>query len=65
MKHAFDEEMEVWRKTDASGGYGPATSRFGPGDEDRWVGWLRVVEQELADIDRLHGFASSEAARVH
>ena len=22
-------------------------------DEDKWSGWLHIVEQELADIDRL------------
>ena len=26
-------------------------------DEDKWVGWLHIVEEELADVDRLQGFA--------
>jgi transaldolase/glucose-6-phosphate isomerase len=26
-------------------------------DEDKWIGWLHVVEQELAEIERLQAFA--------
>jgi transaldolase/glucose-6-phosphate isomerase len=58
MKTAFDDEMEAWRK----GGlirrlWAGDGSLWSGTDESRWVGWLRVVEQELADIDRLRAFA--------
>jgi transaldolase/glucose-6-phosphate isomerase len=64
MKTAFDAEMEVWR----AGGRirrlwaGDKTLWAGT-DEDKWVGWLNVVEQELADADRLHSFAEEVKQR--
>ena len=58
MKAAFDAEMEVWR----AGGrirrlWAGDTSLWSGTDEDEWLGWLNIVEQELADIDRLTAFA--------
>jgi transaldolase/glucose-6-phosphate isomerase len=58
MKAAFDAEMEVWR----AGGrirrlWAGDTSLWTGADEDKWLGWLSIVEQELADIDRLTAFA--------
>lgn len=58
VKKAFDEEMDVWRK----GGrirrlWAGDKSLWTGNDEDKWLGWLRIVEQELADADRLNGFA--------
>jgi transaldolase/glucose-6-phosphate isomerase len=58
MKAAFDAEMEVWR----AGGrirrlWAGDTSLWTGSDEDKWLGWLNIVEQELADIDRLTAFA--------
>jgi len=58
MKTAFDAEMEVWR----AGGrirrlWAGDKSLWAGTDEDKWLGWLHIVEQELADVDRLHGFA--------
>ena len=58
MKAAFDAEMEVWR----AGGrirrlWAGDTSLWAGTDEDKWLGWLNIVEQELADIDRLTAFA--------
>jgi transaldolase/glucose-6-phosphate isomerase len=59
MKKALDEEMEVWRK----GGrirrlWAGDKSLWAGTDENKWVGWLHIVEQELADIDSLDGFAT-------
>jgi transaldolase/glucose-6-phosphate isomerase len=59
MKAAFDAEMEVWR----AGGrirqlWAGDKSLWAGTDEDQWVGWLGVVEHELADSDRLLGFAA-------
>jgi len=64
MKTAFEEEMEVWRK----GGrmrrlWAGDNSLWAGTDEDQWVGWLHVVEQELADLDPLHGFAQEVKQR--
>jgi transaldolase/glucose-6-phosphate isomerase len=58
MKVALDEEMEVWRKEGR-------VRRLWAGDrslthravEDMCIRWLHVSERELADIERLHGFA--------
>ena len=57
-KTAFEEEMEVWRTDGRIRRLWAGDKSLWAGtDEDKWVGWLRVVEQELADVDRLHGFA--------
>ena len=67
MKAAFDAEMEVWR----AGGrirrlWAGDTSLWTGTDEDKWLGWLNIVEQELTDIDRLTRLCKgSEAARVY
>ena len=58
MKAACDAEMEVWR----AGGrirrlWAGDASLWSGADEDKWLGWLDIVEQELADIDRLTAFA--------
>ncbi|HLG89499.1 MAG TPA: bifunctional transaldolase/phosoglucose isomerase [Alphaproteobacteria bacterium] len=57
MTTAIDAEMEVWRK----GGrirrlWAGDKSLWTGTDEAKWVGWLHVVEQELADLDRLRSF---------
>ncbi len=58
MKTAFDGEMEIWR----AGGrvrrmWSGDKSLWTGADEDKWLGWLHVTEQERASIDRLRGFA--------
>jgi transaldolase/glucose-6-phosphate isomerase len=63
-KIAFAAEMEVWR----AGGrirrlWAGDKSLWAGTDEDKWVGWLHVVEQELADLDRLDGFAQEVKQR--
>jgi transaldolase/glucose-6-phosphate isomerase len=58
MKTAFEEEMEVWRKEGRIRRLWAGDKSLWAGtDEDKWIGWLHIVEQELADVDRLHGFA--------
>ena len=64
MKTAFDQEMEVWRKEGSirrlwAGDKTPWTGM----DEDKWLGWLNIVEEELADVDRLQGFAEEVKTR--
>jgi transaldolase/glucose-6-phosphate isomerase len=58
MKKAFDDEMEAWRENGGIRRLWAGDGSLWTGtDESRWVGWLRVVEQELADIGRLRAFA--------
>ena len=58
MKAAVDAEMEVWRKDGRIRRLWAGDKSLWAGiDEDKWVGWLHIVEQELADLDRLHGLA--------
>ena len=50
--------MEIWR----AGGrirrlWAGDESLWSGADEDKWLGWLDIVEQELADIERLTAFA--------
>jgi transaldolase/glucose-6-phosphate isomerase len=59
MKAAVETEMDHWR---AQGNIrrlwaGDASLWTGK-DEAQWLGWLTVIEQELADADRLTGFAA-------
>ncbi|MGB9323203.1 MAG: bifunctional transaldolase/phosoglucose isomerase, partial [Pseudolabrys sp.] len=58
LKSAFDEEMENWRKKGRIRRLWAGDKSLWTGtDEDKWVGWLHIVEEELADVDRLQGFA--------
>ena len=64
MKAAFEAEMEVWREDGRIRRLWAGDKSLWAGtDEDKWVGWLHVVEQELADLDRLHGFAQEVKQR--
>ena len=64
MKTAFDAEMEVWRKNGRIRRLWAGDKSLWTGtDEDKWVGWLPVVEQELADVERLLGFAEDVKQR--
>ena len=64
LKTAINAEIEIWREDGRirrlwSGDKSLWTSA----DEDKWLGWLHVVEQELADVDRLQGFAQDVRRR--
>ena len=64
MKTAFEEEMEVWRKDGRIRRLWVGDKSLWAGtDEDKWLGWLHVVERELADVDRLRGFAEEVKQR--
>ena len=64
MKAAFDAEMEVWRKDGRIRRLWAGDKSLWTGtDEDKWLGWLHIVEQELADVDRLRGFAEEVKQR--
>jgi transaldolase/glucose-6-phosphate isomerase len=58
MKAAIEAEMEVWRKDGRIRRlWAGDKSLWGGTDEDQWVGWLHIVEQELADFKTLSDFA--------
>jgi transaldolase / glucose-6-phosphate isomerase len=62
---AFDQELELWRKEGRMRRlWAGDTSLWTGTDEDKWLGWLHVVEQELetaalpiAEMIRQRGFA--------
>lgn len=58
MKTAFDAEMELWR---AEGRirrlWAGDTSQWTGRGEDKWLGWLNIIEQELDDVGKLTRFA--------
>lgn len=57
MKSVFETEMEIWRKEGRIRRlWAGDKSLWAGSDEDNWVGWLHIVEQELADLDRLCAF---------
>ncbi|HVA15483.1 MAG TPA: bifunctional transaldolase/phosoglucose isomerase [Stellaceae bacterium] len=65
IKAAFDAEMEAWR----SGGrirrlWAGAASLWSGTDEKNWLGWLDIVEDELADVARLNDFAKDVKQRA-
>src|SRR5579859_2577532 len=64
MKTAFQEEMEIWRKDGSIRRLWAGDKSLWTGkDEDKWVGWLHVLEEELADVGRFSGFAAEVKQR--
>ena len=64
MKTALDEEMEAWRKNGRIRRLWAGDKSLWNGtDEDKWVGWLHIVGQELVDIDCMHRFANEVKQR--
>ncbi len=64
MKAACEEEMVTWRETGRIRRLGAGdTSLWAKTDEDKWLGWLRIVDEELADVARLQGFAAQVKQR--
>ncbi len=64
LEAAFETEMEAWRR----GGlirklWSGETSLWTGADEDRWGGWLDIVDKELADIADLQAFAADVQAK--
>jgi len=64
LKAAFADEMEAWRK-------GGCIRRLWAGDkclwtgadEDKWLGWLRIIGRELGDVKRLQEFSENARRR--
>jgi transaldolase/glucose-6-phosphate isomerase len=64
LKAAFEAEMESWRK------YGNVRKLWAGdktlwtgSDEDKWLGWLGVVDSERADLAKLQAFAKEVKQR--
>jgi transaldolase/glucose-6-phosphate isomerase len=57
-KAAFAAEIEAWRKDGRIRKLWAGDKSLWTGaDEDQWMGWLDVVQVELAEIDALQAFA--------
>jgi transaldolase / glucose-6-phosphate isomerase len=57
MKKAFDDELEAWRKDGRVRRLWAGDGSLWTGtDESRWVGWLNIIDPELADAGRLRAF---------
>jgi transaldolase/glucose-6-phosphate isomerase len=64
MTAAFADEMEDWRKTGRIRQLWAGNKSLWTGtDEDKWCGWLGIVEQELVDIGGLQKFAEETRQR--
>ncbi|MGH6684120.1 MAG: transaldolase, partial [Pseudolabrys sp.] len=64
MKAAFDTEMEAWRAHGRIRNlWAGDTSLWSGIDENKWLGWLHIVERELADVERLQAFAKDVKQR--
>jgi transaldolase/glucose-6-phosphate isomerase len=64
MKTAYETELEVWRKNGLIRRLWAGDKSLWTGaDEDKWLGWLHVIEQELADVGLLKGFAADVKRR--
>ncbi len=64
MKAAYEHELDVWRKNGLVRRLWAGDKSLWTGtDEDKWLGWLHVVDHELADVGRLQGFAADVKRR--
>jgi transaldolase/glucose-6-phosphate isomerase len=58
MKKAFADETEAWRRDGRIRRLWAGDKSLWSGtDEDKWLGWLHVAEQELAGVGQLRRFA--------
>ncbi len=64
MKTAYENELETWRKNGLIRRLWAGDKSLWTGtDEDKWLGWLHVIEHELGDVDLLQGFAEDVKQR--
>jgi transaldolase/glucose-6-phosphate isomerase len=64
LKAAVEAEMEAWRKDGRIRRlWAGDKTLWSSSDENQWLGWLRVVDGELGDIDRLQDFAKQTKLR--
>ena len=64
MKAAIAAEMETWRKHGSIRKlWAGDKSLWTATDEDKWTGWLRVVDSERTDLPKLEAFAKEVKQR--
>lgn len=64
LASALREETEAWRRVGRIRKLWAGDKSLWDGtDEDKWVGWLHVVERELAGVKRLDDFAEEVKRR--
>ena len=64
MKAAYENELEVWRKNGLIRRLWAGDKSLWTGtDEDKWLGWLHVIDHELADVGLLQDFAADVKRR--
>ena len=64
MKTAYENELEVWRKNGLIRRLWAGDKSLWTGaDEDKWLGWLHVIDHELADVGLLQDFAADVKRR--
>jgi transaldolase/glucose-6-phosphate isomerase len=64
MKAACENELEAWRKDGRIRRlWAGDTSLWTETDENKWLGWLQVVDQEIDDVGRLQSFAADVKQR--
>ena len=64
MKTAYENELETWRKNGLVRRLWAGDKSLWTGtDEDKWLGWLHVIEHELGEVDLLQGFAEDVKQR--
>jgi transaldolase/glucose-6-phosphate isomerase len=60
MKAAYQAGLETWRKDGLIRRlWAGDQSLWTDADEDKWLGWLRIVEHECQDVSRLQEFAAN------
>jgi len=60
MRSAFEQESEIWRKEGRVRRLWAGDSSLWSGnDENKWLGWLHILEAEFFDIDKLQAFAKT------
>jgi transaldolase/glucose-6-phosphate isomerase len=60
LRKAVDDTLAVWRANDNDRVHrlwAGDTSLWTKADEDKWVGWLRITGEQLADLDHLTSLA--------
>jgi transaldolase/glucose-6-phosphate isomerase len=60
LASAVAAELEIWRLARRGAGIWAGDSSVWTGSgEQKWVGWLHIAEQELADSERLQSFSAA------
>jgi transaldolase/glucose-6-phosphate isomerase len=64
MTEAFNVQSELWRKEGRIRRlWSGDKSLWSGADEDKWTGWLGIVERELSDVAELQQFAAEVKSR--